>query len=113
MRGLVAVVFLVEGISKFGASRLWVRVFGGIGIGEWFRYFTAVVEIAGAMLILIPRATMPATVLLICTLIGAFLVHVFIIGIQPATGLVAVLVGIILLIARRWQAASGRPPAPH
>src|SRR5580765_437079 len=51
----VAIVFLIAGAEKFSATNPnshWVSMFNQIGLGEWFRYFTAVVEVLGAALIL-------------------------------------------------------------
>lgn len=94
MRILLAAVFLFEGIDKFSERRLWLRIFDEIGFGQWFRYFTAVVEISGALTLLVPRATLVAVGLLVSTMIGALLVHVLVIGVGPQT----VVVGILLLM---------------
>ena len=94
LRILLAALFLYQGIDKFSERRLWLRVFQEIGLGQWFRYFTGVVEILGALMLLIPKATLVAVGLLICTMIGALLVHVLVIGVGPQT----VFVGILLLM---------------
>ena len=92
LRVLVALIFFYEGFDKFGERRLWIGVFTEIGIGQWFRYATGMLEIVGAALILVPRATMAAVAMLLCILVGAFLAHIFIIGIGlPHTGIVLVL----------------------
>ena len=94
LRILLAVFFLYQGIDKFAERRLWLRIFEEIGFGQWFRYFTGVVEISGAVMLLIPKATLVGVGLLICTMIGALLVHVLVIGVGPQT----VFVGILLLM---------------
>jgi putative oxidoreductase len=94
LRILLAILFLYQGIDKFSERRLWLRIFEEIGFGQWFRYFTGVVEISGALMLLIPRATLVGAGLLICTMIGALLVHVLVIGVGPQT----VFVGILLLM---------------
>jgi putative oxidoreductase len=94
MRILLAAVFLYEGIDKFSERRLWLRIFDEIGFGQWFRYFTGVVEISGALTLLIPKATLVAVGLLVSTMIGALLVHVLVTGVGPQT----VFVGILLLM---------------
>jgi putative oxidoreductase len=94
MRILLAAVFLYEGIDKFSERRLWLRIFDEIGFGQWFRYFTGVVEISGALMLLIPKATLVAVGLLVSTMIGALLVHVLVVGVGPQT----VVVGILLLM---------------
>jgi putative oxidoreductase len=88
---LIAVIFLSEGAAKFPEGRLWLRVFDQIGFGQWFRYFTGVVEIAGASLILVPATRLWGAALLACTMCGALLVHGFIMGIGLPTAGVAVL----------------------
>lgn len=94
LRILLAVLFLYQGIDKFSERRLWLRIFEEIGFGQWFRYFTGVVEISGGLMLLIPKATLVGVGLLICTMIGALLVHVLVIGVGPQT----VFVGVLLLM---------------
>ncbi len=89
---LLAVIFLSEGASKFPESRLWVRMFDQIGFGQWFRYFTGVVEIAGALLLIVPATRLWGAVLLACTMCGALLVHALVTGIgRPSIGVVVLL----------------------
>lgn len=89
---VLAVIFLSEGSAKFPESRMWVRIFDQIGFGQWFRYFTGVVEIGGAVLLLIPRTRMWGAMVLAFTMCGALLVHVFVMGISPPT------IGVVLLL---------------
>ena len=94
LRILLAVLFLYQGVDKFSERRLWLRIFDEIGFGQWFRYFTGIVEISGALMLLIPNATLVGVGLLICTMIGALIVHVFVTGVGPQT----VFVGVLLLM---------------
>ena len=49
-------VFVYVGVIKLpDEAGMWVRLFERIGIGQWFRYVTAIVEIAGGVLMLLPR----------------------------------------------------------
>ena len=89
---VLAVIFLSEGAAKFPESRMWVRIFDQIGFGQWFRYFTGVVEVGGAVLLLIPTTRMWGALVLACTMCGALLVHVFVMGISPPT------IGVVLLL---------------
>ena len=95
---LLALIFLSEGAAKFPESRLWLRVFDQIGFGQWFRYFTGVVEIAGALLLIVPATRLVGAVLLVCTMCGALLVHALVIGIGPPTAGVAMLLLILVVI---------------
>ncbi len=72
----VAVLFLALGLDKFSSSpdSHWVAVFEQIHAGEWFRYFTGVVEGAAALLVLIPRAAVFGLLLLSCTMLCASLI---------------------------------------
>jgi putative oxidoreductase len=89
---VLALIFLSEGAAKFPESRMWVRIFDQIGFGQWFRYFTGVVEVGGAVLLLIPTTRMWGALVLACTMCGALLVHVFVMGISPTT------IGVVLLL---------------
>ena len=95
---VLAVIFLSEGAAKFQESRLWLRVFDQIGFGQWFRYFTGVIEIAGALLLVAPAARFVGAALLACTMCGALLVHALVIGIGPPTAGVVVLLLVLVAI---------------
>jgi uncharacterized membrane protein YphA (DoxX/SURF4 family) len=104
LRIVVALVLFYEGIDKFSTSRLWTTVFARIGFGQWFRYATGAIEVAGSLLLLIPRATMLAVALLACTMVGALLTHVFVMGVGPASVIVVMLPGALLVIGWRGHA---------
>lgn len=110
LRVFVALVFLYEGIDKFGSRRLWMTVFAEIGIGQWFRYATGIIEVTGGALLLFPKATPVAVTMLACTMVGAFLAHVLIIGVGAQTVLVSILFALILAIGWRWRAGSRFAP---
>ena len=95
---MLALVFLSEGAAKFGESRMWLGIFDQIGFGQWFRYFTGVVEIGGALLVIVPVTRLWGAALLACTMCGALLVHVLIMGIGPPTAGVVVLLMMLVAI---------------
>ena len=80
-RGGIALIFVLAGIDKFSQS--WIKLFQEIGLGQWFRYFTGVVEISGALLVLIPWTVTAGLVLLGCTMGSAALLLTFVVG-RPA-----------------------------
>ncbi len=49
LRGAITLVFVLFGLEKFPSApgTPWVKLFQQIGFGQWFRYFTGVVEIIG------------------------------------------------------------------
>ncbi len=70
-RVALAMVFLTVGTQKFGTRPMWVRIFGEIGLGQWLRYLTGVMQVGGAVLLLIPRAAAVGFILVGCTMAGA------------------------------------------
>ena len=98
LRISVALVFAGTGLEKFpSGTGYWVQVFTAIGLGQWFRYFTGVVETLGGLLFLIPRATTVGAALLVASMLGAMVVHIFVFR-HPADILVpgAYLVGVVI-----------------
>ena len=80
VRGGFALLFLTAGWEKFGTSGEWVEMFLQIGFGDWFRYFTGVVEVLGAVLLLIPKTVTAGLALLACTMFCAALLWIFRLG---------------------------------
>ena len=57
IRVSVAIVYFLIGVGKFSFSpgSHWVTVFEQIHAGQWFRYWTGIIESSAALLVLIPR----------------------------------------------------------
>lgn len=70
-RIVVALLFLYIGFDKLSGRRVWVRMFDTIGIGQWFRYLTGTLQMAGAALVLAPRTFLIGIAVLACTMAGA------------------------------------------
>jgi putative oxidoreductase len=87
---LVALAFAAAALAKLAGAPNMVQEFGRIGLGQSFRFFTGVVELSGATLLLVPRTAFYGTVLLTGICFGAFLaqigplkgdlIHVFVLG---------------------------------
>jgi hypothetical protein len=102
-----------HGLEKFPAGPgYWVSVFDSIGLGQWFRYFTGIVEVVGGLLFLVPGVTAVGAALLAAAMIGAMVVHIVVFK-QPANILFpgAYLVGVVLAFAK--LRASRRRRTPH
>lgn len=97
----LAAFFLYQGLDKFPERRLWVGIFDAIGFGQWFRYVTGIVEVAGAVMLVIPKLMTIGAGLLACAMAGALLVHLFVIGASPATLFVALLLALLVTIGWR------------
>ena len=94
----VAVALLLP-IKLPDDARMWVRLFESIGIGQWFRYVTAIVEITGGVLMLVPRATPVAVLLTSSAMVGALAVHATVTGFGPQTVAASVLLALSLFVA--------------
>jgi uncharacterized membrane protein YphA (DoxX/SURF4 family) len=100
---LAAAEFLFAGGLKLIGAPIEVSMFGIIGWGQWFRYFTAVLEVLGAIGLLIPRRSRRAALLLSLVMLGAITFHLTALrhtpGMNnPATAIVTLIV--LLAIAR-------------
>ena len=67
------------------------RVVTVAGLGQWFRFFTAGVEIAAGALMLIPRWSTAGAMLAIASMAGALVVHATVTGFGPQTVAVSIL----------------------
>ncbi len=80
LRAAICGAFLLFGMEKFpsGPDNQWVRFFQDVGFGQWFRYFTGVVEMVGGILVLLPWTVVAGLFLTVSTMAGAALIHVFV-----------------------------------
>jgi uncharacterized membrane protein YphA (DoxX/SURF4 family) len=97
-RIVVAMLFIFVGKSKFADHGEWVATFAKIGFGQWFRYFTGILQVMGGVLVLIPK-TFPFGILLIgCTMAGAMAAWILFLG-QPFTAIIpgGLLIGLLFV----------------
>jgi putative oxidoreductase len=101
LRGAIALVFILFGAEKFSSSpeSPWVKLFQQIGVGQWFRYFTGMVEVLGGVLVFIPWTVTAGLALLASTMAAAALILVFVIG-RPADSIVSA--GLFIGLAAFW-----------
>jgi putative oxidoreductase len=79
-----AALFLFSGTVKLSGAPMMVHMFGAIGVGQWFRYFTGGLEVISAVLLLVPSLARFGALAMAVTMVGAILTHLFIIGGNPA-----------------------------
>ena len=84
LSGLVALAFVFVGGGKLAGTAAMVELFDKVGLGQWFRYLTGLLEVAGGIGLLIPRYAFYAAILLDVVMIGAVITHVAIVGGSPA-----------------------------
>jgi len=75
-RGVIAALFVFIGWGKFDSAPHgeWVRIFARIGLGQWFRIFTGVVELGGGVLYFFPKTNKIGAALLSSAMLGAMIV---------------------------------------
>jgi uncharacterized membrane protein YphA (DoxX/SURF4 family) len=96
-----AAMFLFAGTLKVAGVPMMVQMFGSIGLGQWFRYFTGGLEIVSAVLLLVPSLAFFGAIALAVTMVGAILTHLFIIGGSPAVPIVLLASTATIAWARR------------
>ncbi len=96
-------MFLMVGFLKLSGDPQLVGLFKAIGLGQWFRYLTGTLEVAGAILLLIPRTSGLAALMLAGVMVGAVVTHVFIVGGSPLMAIILLVVTSIVAWGRRQR----------
>ena len=99
----LAAMFLMAGGSKLAAAPEMVSLFDAVGVGQWFRYLTGVVEIGSALALLVPSAAVYGALLLMPTMLGAIATNVLIVHQSPVMPLVLFLLASAVAWARRRE----------
>ena len=100
---LAAAAFFAAGGFKLAGAPMMVQIFDQIGVGQWFRIVTGIVEVSGAALLLVPRRAALGGLMLAATMVVATLVHLFVIGGNPAPAIVLFAITATIAWARRAQ----------
>jgi uncharacterized membrane protein YphA (DoxX/SURF4 family) len=101
LSGLVALAFIGAGGTKLAGAAAMVELFDKVGLGQWFRYFTGLLEVTAGIGLLISRYAFYAAVLLAIVMVGAFIAHVTVLGGSPVAPIVLfVLSGIIAYLRK-------------
>jgi uncharacterized membrane protein YphA (DoxX/SURF4 family) len=88
VRILLALAFGAAGAAKLAGVEQMVATFEVIGWGQWFRYVTGGIEVAGALLMLIPATGVYAGLLLGGTMVGGTVSHLLVVPGSPVPALV-------------------------
>ena len=76
LRILMAALFLFASYMKLSGNPMMVDEFNTIGLGQWFRYLTGVLELAGGLAILVPSVSVFAALVLLAVDAGAFVTQI-------------------------------------
>jgi putative oxidoreductase len=105
----LAGMFLLAGGSKLLGAPAMVALFNSIGIGQWFRYGTGLIEVGAAIALLVPSIAVFGALALVPTMIGAVATELFIAGGSPVPPAVLLLVAAGVVWARRHQLLRAEP----
>ena len=100
----VAAMFVAAAVTKLAGASMMVQEFDALGFGQWFRYFTAVLEIGGAVLLIVPVLAGIGGLVLAIVMVGAIVAHLLVLG-------GSALPAIVLLVATltiAWQRGAQR-----
>jgi putative oxidoreductase len=102
---LVTLEFLgmgLAGMAKFQGDA-WQRMFTEWGYPVWFSFVIGGLEVTGAFLILVPRLTSYAAMLLIAVMLGALGTELFVMRQLGPTMPIIHLTILSILLAARWR----------
>ena len=83
----LAGIFLLVGGAKLIGRPDMVALFGDIGVGQWFRYVTGTMEVAGAALLVLPRLSGGSAIALGAVMIVATFIEFFVLHRPPVAAL--------------------------
>src|SRR5580692_8613314 len=95
---LLALIFLSAGAMKLMSRPNMVQEFAQVGLGQWFRYFTGLLEVAGAICMVVPPLSRWGAVVLATVMSGAVVAHLTALHSPPT--LPAIL--LVMVLAAAW-----------
>ena len=93
VKALLTFAFVAAGAAKLIGAPMMVETFDAIGMGQWFRYLTGVIEVGGAVLLWVSRRQAWGAALLGATMVGAVLAHLVVLS--AASAAPAVVLGLL------------------
>ena len=111
LRVLLAAAFLAAGGAKLAGAPAMVELFQKVGVGQWFRIVTGLLEVGGGILLLIPRLTFYGAVLLLLVMVGAVTAHLTVLGGNPAPPLILLVLNAVTAWLTRDTWVSDATPA--
>ena len=94
----LAIIFLNAGGSKLLGVSAMVHEFDQIGMGQWFRYFTGVLEVGAAIGVLVPKFRFWAALQIAAIMVVATAINI-VLHMLPFARLTVMLMAIALALA--------------
>jgi len=108
VQALLALAFLFAGSAKLIGKHDMIALFAAVGVGQWFRYVTGILEVAGALLILVPKTRTVGAALLAVIMVCAIATNLFILHAAITPPLVLLLLASFVVWGRRRELALWR-----
>lgn len=105
-QGFLALAFVGAGTGKLLGTPDMVALYEAIGLGQWFRHVTGILELIGAVLVIVPRTRVVGAGLLASIMLGAITTHLFVLHNSPLAPLALLVVASLVLWGRRAEVAS-------
>jgi putative oxidoreductase len=86
LRVVLGLIFLAVGTTKLTGTGQTVEYFAAIGWGQWFRYLTGILDIAGVALLFVPKWTRFGAIVLACSVGSGTLISVTVLRGDPTWG---------------------------
>jgi putative oxidoreductase len=93
------IAFTLAGGVKRVNNPGMVQEFAQIGLGQWFRYFTGIVEVSGAIGLLIPSVRFWAALQIATVMVGATFTNIAVLHLPVMARATTVLLGLALALA--------------
>jgi putative oxidoreductase len=106
LQGILAAAFLAAGSAKLAGVPYMVELFNQIGIGQWFRIVTGVVEVTGAIALVFPGLASIGAAWLASTMVFAVATHLLILHTSPAPAIVLGILNALVVYLRRDELAA-------
>ena len=97
----LAAASAAAGSAKLAGVPYMVELFDQVGIGQWFRLATGIVEIAGAIALVFPGLASIGAAWLGTTMVFAVATHLFILHTSPVPAIVLGLLNALVVYLRR------------
>ena len=101
LQAIVAAAFFAAGAAKLAGVPFMVQLFAQIGIGQWFRIVTGVVEIIGAFALVYPGLASIGGLWLGATMVGAVATHLLVLHTSPVPAVILGSLNAVIVYLRR------------
>ncbi|AYG64470.1 DoxX family protein [Rhizobium jaguaris] len=82
LRAVLGLAFITFAAMKLSGQPEMIAEFEQVGLGQWFRYFTGILELIGGIALLVPRISIIGAVLLLAIDVGAFIAQISVLHID-------------------------------